>query len=394
MARILPFRGITYDLGKIGGRIEDLVAPPYDCISEGEKRELKAKSPYNVIRLTLPRGYEDASNTFMRWLEDGILKEDSSPGFYIYGIEYDIDGRRKESIGFICLMDLEYNHILPHEETFAEPVWDRLSLISASMANFEVIVGLYEDLEGDLGKVLEEGRPSSPFLETKWKDRSVHRIWKVDDPGILKDLIILMEGKEVLIADGHHRYEASLALKRKMARPGPWDYTMILLFRTGDLSILPFHRLIKGVLGGIEGTLARLSSRFDLEIGDEFVLKGMGETGEWHTFGLYLGKGRYGLLKVRRGLYSDPVKALDVSVLHETVMEWMGDVDGIDYTHDTEKAISLVDSGDYDLVFILRPVSLEEIWDVARARRRMPQKVTYFFPKPLSGLVMRRIEED
>lgn len=394
MARILPFKGITYDLGKFGGRIEDLVAPPYDCVSEGERRELEAKSPYNVIRLTLPKGYEDALNTFMRWLEDGILKEDSSPGFYIYGIKYDLDGRKKESLGFICLMDLEYNHIFPHEETFPGPVWDRLSLISASMANFEVITGLYEDLEGDLEKVLEGGRSSPPLLETKWKDGSLHKIWKVDDPEILKEFIVSMEGKEVLIADGHHRYEASVALKRRMGRPGPWDYVMILLFKTGSLSVLPFHRLIKGILGGIEGTLARLSSKFDLEIGDESVLKRMKETKEWHAFGLYLGEGRYGLLRVRKGLYQDPVKALDVSVLHETVMEWIGDVEGVDYTYDKEKAISLVDSGDYDLAFILRPLSSEEIWNAARAKRRMPQKATYFFPKPLSGLVMRRIKED
>jgi uncharacterized protein (DUF1015 family) len=394
LTRILPFRGITYDLGRVGESLEDLLAPPYDCISEEERKELEARSPYNVVRLILPKGYEEASRRFRSWLEDGILKEDPDPSFYVYELEYEVDGRRRDVLGLIALLEVGGDHVLLHERTFPEPVRDRLSLISASMANFEGIIGLYEDQDGDVGKILELRK--GPAIEARWRDGSVHRVWGVD-PKLVGDLPIAMKGKDILIADGHHRYEASLALRRhmdEMAGPGPWDYAMAFLFETRGLSILSYHRLIRGISGGIEGTLARLSSRFDLEIGKGSLLdEVMAESSQHHVFGLYFGKGRYGILRVKRGSYGDPVRALDLSAFHDIVMEWVGDVDGMAYTYDKEEAIALVDSGDYDLAVIIRPVSPDEVWAVARAGGRMPQKATYFHPKPLSGLVMRRMEE-
>ena len=254
MSEVLPLQGRHYDLAKVGS-LADVVAPPYDVIDEGQRAELAARSPYNVVDLDLPRDpdggdpYEHAAALLGRWSEDGALTRDAEP--QIWALEQDYtapDGSRLTRRGFLARVKLaQYGEgIRPHERTQPGPKEDRLKLTRATRHNLSPIFALHS---GDAWRHLEAAAAEDPWGEVTDGDGTTHRIWRVGDPTVHEAIASELEPAELLIADGHHRYETSLAYQREVGAGGPADYVLMALVSLEDpgLTVFPTHRLISGL---------------------------------------------------------------------------------------------------------------------------------------------------
>jgi uncharacterized protein (DUF1015 family) len=339
MADVKPFRAERYDEAK-AGPLEQLVAPPYDVISSAERETYLARSPYNVVHLTLPDDEEQAARDLADWRAQGVLARDGEPGVWLLSQDYTgPDGVQRTRSGLVASLGAEpYDRgvVLPHERTHSGPKEGRLRLLRATRTELEPIFLLYE---GDAFDVPD--RP--PDLQS-----GGDKLWRVDEAPSFEDT-------ELLIADGHHRYETALAY----AAEGGSPYLMVVLVPTRQegLTIFPTHRIAEHV-NGAHGTPID-------EPGDELP-------------GVVLYRdGRYELLES---------KGLDVEVVEEIAPE------GVRYTPRRDEAVATVDRGEAEAAFLLRPTRIEDVWAVARSGRTMPQKSTYFFPKLTSGLLFHPLD--
>ena len=339
MAVVKPFRAERYDESK-AGPLERLVAPPYDVISREQREELLARSPYNVVHLTLPDDEQQAGRELADWRQRGVLARDPEPSHWFLSQDYTgPDGVARTRSGLVASLraePYEYGVVLPHERTHSGPKEGRLRLLRATRTQLEPIFLLYE---GD--PLSTPGR--APDLES-----GGDKLWRVEDAPSFDDV-------ELLIADGHHRYETALAY----AAEGGVPYLMVVLVPTRQegLTIFPTHRVAQHV-NGARGTPID-------EPGDELP-------------GVVLYRdGRYELLE------SD---ALDAEVVERIAPE------GVTYTPRREEAVATVDRGDAEAAFLLRPTRIEDVWTVARRGETMPQKSTYFYPKLTSGLLFHPLD--
>jgi uncharacterized protein (DUF1015 family) len=339
MAEVKPFRAERYDEAE-AGPLEQLVAPPYDVISPEERAKYLALSPYNVVHLTLPDDEQQAGRELADWRRRGVLVRDGEPCFWFLSQDYTgPDGVARRRSGLVASLRAEpYERgvVLPHERTHSGPKKGRLRLLRATRTQLEPIFLLYE---GDPLPVPER----APDLES-----GGDTLWRIEDAPSLDDT-------ELLIADGHHRYETALAY----AAEGGSPYLMVVLVPTRQegLTIFPTHRVAQHV-NGARGTPIE-------KPGDELP-------------GVVLYRdGRYELLE------SD---ALDVEVVERIAPE------GVTYTPQREEAIATVDRGDAEAAFLLRPTRIEDVWAVARRGETMPQKSTYFYPKLTSGLLFHPLD--
>lgn len=427
MAEIKPFRALRYDLSKAGA-IEELTCPPYDIISEEERKAFLERNPYNVIRLELPRGedpYREAGNTLAQWLSQGILKRDLDEGVYLYEEEFlsGVDkGEKKSLLGLICLVrveDFSTGVVLPHEETLSKAKQDRFELMKATSCNFSQIYSLYQDEEHVTKQRLQNlSRTCAPRYE--FSDGLVtHRLWVVNDPVAIEALRKDFAGRRLYIADGHHRYETAIRYR-------DWDreegrclsgagYVMMMLCDMADegLTVFPTHRLIRDFPSfEPEKLLSACREHFDLspcanmEEAQEKLTELYGE--EKHAFAFYDGKG-FTVLTLRDISVMDQLlpeksvdsRRLDVAILHSLVLERLLGIDkenmanqkNLTYTRSSEEAKGSVDSGESQCCFLLNPTRVEEIGRVAANGEKMPQKSTYFYPKLITGLVMNQMED-
>src|SRR5262245_24886068 len=214
MAEILPFAGLRYDLSRIDDAAR-VLAPPYDVISEGERLDLEARHPHNVVRLELPRGegdarYAAAAKLLDAWLAEGIIRRDGAPAFYAYEQRFTFADRAYTRHGFFAAVRLEpfeRRVVLPHERTLSGPKEDRRKLISALHAQTSQIFGLYRDAEGAAETELAAATSDAPSLDATTPDGVRHRMWGITDPARMGRLTAILRDKQILIADGHHRYE-------------------------------------------------------------------------------------------------------------------------------------------------------------------------------------------
>jgi uncharacterized protein (DUF1015 family) len=339
MADVKPFRAERYDQARVGP-LERLVAPPYDVISPEARLDYLARSPYNVVHLTLPDDEEQAGRDLAEWRRSGVLARDDSPSLWLLSQEYvGPDGVRRTRSGLVASLRAEpYEHgvVLPHERTHSGPKEGRLRLLRATKTQLEPIFLLYE------------GDPLAPPAREPDLASGGDRLWRVDEsPGF--------EHTELLIADGHHRYETALAY----AQEGGAPYLMVVLVPTRQegLTIFPTHRIAERV-DGVGGTPID-------EPGDELP-------------GVVLYRdGRYELLEG---------EGLDVEIVERTAPE------GVTYTPQREEAVATVDRGEAEAAFLLRPTRIEDVWSVARSGETMPQKSTYFYPKLTSGLLFHPLD--
>jgi len=426
----IPFPGVRYNCEKLG-RIEAVVAPPYDVISPEQRRRLCSQHPCNVANLTLGQdkpGDNDADNRYIRagnlfraWLNDSVLRQDDTPAYYVYDQEFSLDNRTYTRRAFFSAVRLEPfgGRILPHEETMPGPRADRLRLIQACPANLSPVFGLYPDPDREVAALLAGalGDPEVSFVDPAGIRQT---LWRVDDPQVTARVSQLMADRPIYIADGHHRYETALmyrdladAAEGGLAPDDPRNFVMIACVALSDpgLVVLPAHRVIGGIDGfNVDAMLGRMAERFNVAPVEAdgpavpALLHRM--QGKKHTFGIYSG-GRAWVLTLKSEKIADenPAprstawKRLDVSVLVWLILE-----DGLGFTHedlsnpervayvkDASAAAELVDTGKYQFVCYLNATALHELEEVAQGGERMPPKSTYFYPKLLTGLVMRKL---
>jgi len=420
MAEVLPGRGLLYDPAR-AGRFDDLVAPPYDVISESDRAELEAKSPFNIVRVDLPQGnreekYRNAARELRRWIEEGILRRDRAPAFYRYHQIFSLAGRqhtRKGFIGRIRLRRFEERVVLPHERTLSGPRLDRLELSRACRTNLSQVFGLYSDPAGAVDAEFGPLDSAAPAIEARLGG-VVHRVWRLTDVAAHQRIAAAMGEKKVYIADGHHRYETMLAIRdelRPQARSprSSIEYGSMFLTAMEDpgLVILPTHRVVHGLPQfQLPRFLERLRPRFEVEklnaasAGDLRTALGRRE----RSFLLVSG-GEAMLLSLRTGAEQavagpEPLRGLDVPILHALILEEILGIDraaqerqtNLRYVKDFDAALEESRRPEVQAVFLLNPTRIEQLKAVADAAEVMPQKSTFFFPKLASGLVLDPID--
>ncbi len=427
MPEVIPFRGLRYNKEKV--EPEDVVAPPYDVISPDLQDRLYAKNPHNVVRLILGREenrYEAAASTFRQWQETGILEREASPAIYLLHQIFDgPDGNSVTRKGFVALCRLEEfdkKIVLPHEKTHAKPIEDRLKLFQATQSNFSQIFCLYADPEKEIDRAVNGISKSDPAVDVIY-ERIHNKLWPVQEAGIIDAIRNFMSSKQVLIADGHHRYETAL-VHRDMMRAGNKRHTgkelynFVMMFFTNvddaGLVIYPTHRVVHSLPTlDIPGFLERASRYFIVrEFEQHSAMLSALESCSVPSFGMMAREKPSGVLlslkpvQPAHEIIADPlpreVKELDVTILHRLVfrdllgitLEAQDAKRNIDYVRDAAEAVELVSIGKAQLAFLMNATKIHQVRAVAKAGHTMPQKSTYFYPKLLSGLVINSLAEE
>ena len=439
MSTIIPFHGMRYDTTVVGD-VKQVVAPPYDIIDTAGQKALHDRHPHNIIRLELGLDqpgdgpthsrYSRAASTLRDWLQSGALKRDAQPTLYYHTIEYTAPyappgSPTKTLKGFLAAVTLEMldsGHIYPHENTRSAAKTDRLNLLEACKTNFSPIWSLYSDPQGAVMSLLEGGIKGKPALIDFRDDVGFRQqLWAVTDPSVLKHVVNALRSKPLFIADGHHRYETALnyqKLRRQQdgSPAGQQSYDAVLMLLTAlddpGLTVLPTHRVTTTTLPSYDHVQSLLGTTFDLQ---EFpftaateagtrarFIEAMRTTGRTvSVFGLALrGDSRYVTLSVkpahRPPAQASPRAKLDVSLLQQLVVATLcptqQEQEAILYTKDDHEALDWVAKGTGTGALLLNATKVSEVQAVATAGERMPHKSTYFFPKPLTGLVMNVME--
>ena len=443
MAAVAPFAGLRYNPAVVGN-LADVVTPPYDVIDAGAQERYYHRHPNNIIRLeygkVLPgdhayhNRYTRAKSDFAAWIAEKVLLPEPAPAIYFYEQEFRVEGARMTRSGLICTVKLEpyaSGLILPHEETIPKHKADRLDLLRACGANFSPVFGLYQDQELEVEQIkMRFVAAKAPEMFFTDESGESHRLWVVTEPPAIGAVQRIMADKRIFIADGHHRYETGLNYQQEQNARGkqesaPYNYIMMALVNLYDpgLVVLPTHRVVRRVApGSLAQLLARLAEDFTVEEftpsdridAPEELLAALGRrsrpdsgAGRAHVFALYAPVNRFFILELKRGQAKSPDaspgrsqawRELDVSVLQSLIFnrvlgvsdELIAKGEHLAYVRDAATAAAMVDSGEYQLAFLLNPTLKEEIIKVAGGGEKMPQKSTFFYPKLISGLVLNR----
>ena len=434
MAELVPFAGLRYDLARVDDAAR-VLAPPYDVIGEAERSDLEARHPHNVVRLELPRGEGDArygvaANLLTAWRAEGVLKREATPSMYLYEQQFSWAGRPYKRQGLITgvrLEPFEKRVVLPHERTLTGPKEDRRKLLVATRTQLSQVFALYRDAEGAALTELSAVAVGAPALDATTPDGTRHRLWVISEAARLNKLAGILRDKQILIADGHHRYETMLSLRGELRGAGgagarePADYGAMYLARAEDpgLLVLPTHRLVKGLESFSQSALlAAAGAAFDVIPGDETTAQAVearlaqlsvGEDGKPRVaFGLRTAGKRGPIWLVLKSIVDlsalgpPALRSLDVTVLHGVLL---GPLLGIDasamakqtnlaYTHDTSEALARVDAGEVQVAFLMNATSVSQVLDACEQGHVLPQKSTYFQPKLATGLVMYAVERE
>lgn len=427
MAEIKGYKGLRFNCEK-AGKIEELVCPPYDIISDQQREEYIKTNPHNIIRLELPKGddkYNKAAEILNDWLEKGILVKEDKPAIYIYEEEFTAYGERKAIKGIICRVKLEEfskGIILPHEFTLSKAKEDRLNLMKATNCNFSQIYSLYMDGgKNTLGKI-DSLSKSEPDIQLQDNDNVTHRMWIIKDEKAIADICNDFADRKLYIADGHHRYETALNYRNYLREQGlakegdACDYQMMMLvdMEHPGLVVFPTHRLVRNLDSfNAERVIDGCKEYFDVtEHSDintiESTLMELYNQGK-KAYAFYCGGSSYKLLVLKdtniiKKLLpnaSTATQQLDVTILHTLILEKIFGIDAenmakqinLTYTKIFDEAISSVQQGESQCAFILNPTRVSEIREVASNGEKMPQKSTYFYPKMITGLVMNQLED-
>lgn len=415
---IRPFRGTFFNLERVG-RMEEVIAPPYDVIDERQKLLLLRRSPFNVVRLILPVDSEeefwhDSARLFTRWKEEGIFRLDPQPSIYLYRQAFTLPGgERMERTGVITLLrcvDFSRGSVLPHEMTFPKTRSQQLNLLRSCCANFSQVFALARDREGVIFEHLGEAAENSvPFLDFQDDQGVRHLLYRLPDGEWTSQLSSLVRETRAVIADGHHRYETAVQYAAENAYRGhdhPSQFVSICMYSSADpgLVSLPVHRVLKGLGIPWGEALQALEEYFEVQRVDARNLMEAVRLQERVAFGLYLSDSAVLLLlkpQVRveemvEAEHSPEWKRMDVAVLHHLIINRVLELDPVflvergklTFTPWADEAMGEVDSGEAEASFLVRPTSLREVWDLAERGERMPHKSTYFHPKLPSGLII------
>jgi uncharacterized protein (DUF1015 family) len=415
MADVQPLRALHYDPSVVGP-LAGVVAPPYDVIDAGQRAELIARSPFNVVAVDLPQGepdpYSAARELFESWQLHGALVRDGEPALWTHTQDYSgPDGERRTRRGFFCRVRIEGygpGRVRPHERTHPGPKQDRLRLTRATRANISPIFSLYSDPANTAWTALEPATSRPPWGEVSDPDGTIHRLWRVSDPQAIAAVQAATRDAELLIADGHHRYETMQAYAEELGGEGEHRYILMCLVALEDpgLTVFPTHRLVRGLdderRDALEATLAR---DFDVsEVpGEELapppqqdatpLQLGYITSGDEQAYRLTLKD--QAIAEEALSEHSEAYRHLDTGVLETLLLkgalglsdEDISHFNGLFYARDTAEAVAMVRSGEYDAAFLMRPTPITQVRDIAAEGENMPPKSTYFFPKLLTGLL-------
>jgi uncharacterized protein (DUF1015 family) len=415
---LAPFRALRY-AAVDPAELARLTSPPYDVIDADEQRALEGADPRNVVHLILPRdqsgapgsGYQLAARRLREWRAAGVLRPDDRPALYVYEMD-DHGARTRGLVGAVELAQPEANVVLPHENTMAGPVADRLALTQATAANLEAIYLVYAG-GGAAADVVASYDGQPPLVEATTPDGIEHRLWALADPGTLADVGADLLPRRATIADGHHRYATYLRHQADQhaagAGPGPWDRGLALLVdaRAYGPQVHPIHRVVPGLAlaeaeraaaggfavreatGGAAGALAELAAAgaagpaFILTDGDRWVLLTSPDPGE--------------LAAALPPDRSPAWRGLDVTIAHRLLVDRLWQLrdheDVVGFQHDVPAALAAV-RGTGGTALLLNPTPVGAVVDVAAAGERMPRKSTLFTPKPRTGLLMRAYSDE
>ncbi len=442
MAEIFPFRAVRYDAGRVA--LEDVLTQPYDKITAEMTERYSAASPYNFVSIEkgkiLPSDsaennvYTGASTALEAWLAEGVMVEDAEPAIYAYSQDYKVAeaSERLERRGFIALgrlADYEEGVVFRHEHTLTGPKADRLELLRHTRAQTGQLFMLYDDPARRIDALLEETAKQQPLAEVRDEYDVRHRLWAIRDSAKIQRVRSAMADKKLIIADGHHRYETALTYRNeRRAKNGsvdpdaPYEKAMWTCFNTRQegLTILPTHRVVRNLVGfsiekflqgaseyfswysypyasAAEGTANFAQFRHDLER--------RGHAG--NAVGFYAGGNAFYLLVLQNSKelerllpdISPAQRQLDVVLLHRLLLHkclgitatQVASEKNVTYEREMEAAIRAVDSGGAQIAFLLNPVRVAQVTEIARAGDVMPQKSTDFYPKLLSGLCIYRM---
>jgi uncharacterized protein (DUF1015 family) len=392
--RFEPFAGLRYNPDAVD--IDRVVAPPYDVIGPDERRALEQRDPHNVVHIDLPRDepgrerYTAAGCRLDEWLAERVLVQDDEAAFYVYRMGYhDAAGRPRQTSGVIGALELSVpgeGDVLPHERTMSKPKDDRLNLMRSCQANLSPIWVL--SLAEGLSAVCE--LPGPPDARCTDDVGVHHRLWRITQPGIVSALADAVASAPVVIADGHHRYETALGYRDERRAEGAWpgDHDLLMAYTVElaeeQLTIDPIHRLLSGLSPDVDlvAVLAEWFEPFDAGPPTESLAARMADAGALAL----VQPGQSWLLKPRDG-GDDPrsdAEHLD-AILHALPAHELS------YQHGVDNVLALVEKGEAQAGVLLRPVSVEQMEAAARAGRRLPEKTTFFYPKPVTGLVFRRL---
>jgi uncharacterized protein (DUF1015 family) len=412
MAEVRPLQALHYNLSAVPS-LADVTAPPYDVIDAKLRAELLARSPLNVVEIDLPQApaggdpYEHADETLEAWALQGVLTADREPAIWALTQDYrGPDGSPRTRRGFLArvrVTDYGPGQVRPHERTQPGPKEDRLRLTRATRHNMSPIFALHP---GDTWRHIESHLATNPWGEVTDSDETVHRIWRVVDPRVHEALTTELADAELLIADGHHRYETARVYADEIGGEGPHRYTLMCLVSLQDpgLTIFGTHRLLGDLDAGAQERLAEgIRELFELEEVDADDLDPAGHDGAG-VFGYIDAHFRRGFrlrlkdpaaLDEALGGRSEAYRRLDAVILEELILKRMlglTDADiaakrGLGYAKGVPEALRLLDEGAYQAAFLLRPTPVEQVREVAAQGETMPPKSTYFFPKVLTGVV-------
>jgi len=442
MPKIQAFRGIRYNLAKVGS-LSCVVAPPYDVVDQQLQDYLYNLSPYNFIRLELTRQdagsqepdaiYHQAASVFRDWLAQNVLQREPDPAIYVYHQIFEHEGREVTRRGFMArirLVRFGEGEIYPHEQTHSKAKDDRLKLTRACQANLSQIFGLYPDRENSIQNLLEFHVASQPALEAEDHLGVRHRLWPVSDQALIAQVAAEVENKPMFVADGHHRYETACNYRDELAdsmggvlpseHPAQYVLSMLMSMDDPGLVVLPTHRLLHGVrpMDALELS-RRLSSNFDCELageGPEAAKHLWGQIEQLQdqgAFGLYTAQDRkWTLVTATQSTQSkmqevaaeqsDQWRSLGVSMLHGLIIDELLELKGHPkptYVHLVQELIDglegrLEGNLDYQLAALVMPATVEDVRKISLNGERMPAKSTYFYPKLLSGLVVHPLDKN
>jgi uncharacterized protein (DUF1015 family) len=422
MADVQPLKAVHYDLAKVGG-LDAVASPPYDVIDAAERAALLRRSPYNAVAIDLPvpfdpadpasrpvgDPYEDAARLIDSWRAEGVLLADAEDAVWALSQDYTApDGTAHTRHGVLCRVrveDYETGTVRPHERTHPGPLQDRLELTRATRLNLSPIFSLSTV---DPWPLVEPALAPEPWGEVTDADGTVNRVWRVADPAVVAAVTDALATAQLLIADGHHRYETARAYRDEVGGEGPQNYTLMALTGLDDpgLTVFPTHRLLSGFAhdpAPRERLLAGLEELFEVTEVSREELDPAGTEGVG-VFGLFdAADGSSRRLRLRdtdevdRRLAGKPeaYRRLDSAILETLVLMGLAGMSeediterrGLEYAKSVPAAVEMVAEGIYDLAFIQRPVPIEQVRAVAATDENMPPKSTYFYPKVMTGFV-------
>jgi uncharacterized protein (DUF1015 family) len=425
MAKVKPFKAVIYNQEVIKD-LSKVTCPPYDVISPSQQDYLHKASPFNLIHILFGKDlpgedkYKRAGNYFREWIKNKIFIQEEKPSVYFYSQQYNLKGEKKTRLGFIALLGVEDKNmsVFGHEHTRLEPKEDRLRLIRQVKANLSPIFVIFSDQKRLIQRIYRQHLLNKqPLINITDEEKTVHKLWRLDDQPVLDNLQVGMRGANIFIADGHHRYEVACAYRNQMkkrlrAAKKDYGFNYILAYFTNvesrDLTILPIHRLVKlAPKFDFSAFNEKIKDHFDLdEVKDKkrffFLLEKGGRTE--HVLGMYKDK-RYWLLRLRNvktldAIVTDKRKeyiSLDISILNYLILQRnlgleLEDKTNIKFSPNPDELISEVDNDSSLIAFFLNPVKVEQLTNIALSREKMPSKSTYFYPKVLSGLVINKHE--